>query len=744
MTTFLKKYGILSFIFLFLTFCIPTMHAMKKKEQEIILRSKDGVSFQIKRKFAKQSILLRDILEEEDDENENEEIPLPSIEAQYLKTIIQLLEQSHTSKQNKEVIANFIIAPYINWIKKSLKKSQDDTYTKQPPLNLRKLIAYLKGANYLNAQPVLKAVAYVIAKLSNKNNHYKITKDILENLPYELLFEIQAQWILQFRAYPIGLFEKTIIDDLKESSNYQPLINALNKEEFAAISYENGTITLLKTNIGSISRYIKNFNQWTSLAYVDADKNIIVHDLQTGRIQRSFKIESPIISFALSSNGKKLATFQRMYENESEQIIIENTTLGSSNDTFIGNKNEEVRRRTMPLGGNIFGGITPRSRPLNDPILEIPLDEHINGDSTTLEIKENMQTFEDLPNSHFLVCPPPIKPPTIEVDSGAIRELVFLTGAGKPLEQLEQNVKLLPEDRIPEACAEKNIKIWDVKTGKEILTIKSPSIQGFKLSSNGEKFAIRTHTELVVWDLQTKKVILTTDVGLISRDRDFKLSHNGEKLAVKIDKKLVVWNLQTKKAILTTDVDLISMDCDFKLSPDGKKLAVQKGKKLTVWDLQTQKVILTTDVDDSWVFTIRGLIRCEFGFSPNGEKLAIKNVTKFVVWDLQTKKVILTIDVGTLVGKPFAFGPDGEKLAIKDGTKFVVWDLQTQKVILTTDVYSLSDKPLAFSPDGKKLAVEEGRKLAVWDLQTQKKTMTIDSKAKIKSFTFTPFVYKPH
>jgi hypothetical protein len=224
-----------SFLILLSLLVSPFIHSTnpKKEDKDVELVSKDKQKFKIKWKIAELSGLLKDMLEETEDDEEMPSIPVPNIEGKNLKDIIELLEKSKKTKdkkpsEQKDVLVSFLENHRKGW-------------------NLKKLIALLKGANYLNIPVIIKAITYTIAKRAKEDQNYKITKDSIKKLPSDLLFEIEAQWIAQFHTIPIGLFSNNVIEDLQNTKKYKEFIdNMENKNLFTVIFYKKERIIMIK------------------------------------------------------------------------------------------------------------------------------------------------------------------------------------------------------------------------------------------------------------------------------------------------------------------------------------------------------------------------------------------------------------------------------------------------------------------------------------------------------------------
>ena len=158
------------------------------------------------------------------------------------------------------------------------------------------------------------------------------------------------------------------------------------------------------------------------------------------------------------------------------------------------------------------------------------------------------------------------------------------------------------------------IKVWDLEAGKETLTLRGHtgpvnclvlSGDGKRLYSGSEGASIfnvdRTHDNTIrVWDLQTGKEILTLH-GHASGVTSLALSGDGKRLCSgSWDKTIKVWDLQTGKEALTLRGHTSGVT-GLALSADGKRLFSGGREKypwkgdttIKVWDLEMGKEVLT-------------------------------------------------------------------------------------------------------------------------------------------------------
>ncbi|OUL34111.1 hypothetical protein [Nostoc sp. 106C] len=161
------------------------------------------------------------------------------------------------------------------------------------------------------------------------------------------------------------------------------------------------------------------------------------------------------------------------------------------------------------------------------------------------------------------------------------------------------------------ASADKTIKLWNLKTGKLINTIKSNNAFGItqmSISSNSQVLATAGIEEnaIKLWDLKTGKLIRKISVNGFANSIIF--SKDSNQLMAVVSKpfdsmKVEVWNAKDGKlihrgsAIGTPKNTYVGID----ISPDGKTYAVTGEEtylQLQVRDLMTDKTIVNFGKND--------------------------------------------------------------------------------------------------------------------------------------------------
>lgn len=133
-----------------------------------------------------------------------------------------------------------------------------------------------------------------------------------------------------------------------------------------------------------------------------------------------------------------------------------------------------------------------------------------------------------------------------------------------------------------------DVRLWDSKTGEELLVIEQPSARCVAFSPNDSYLASTGYKgEMLVWDIITGKKLLETtghDRGF-TLDEDIEFSPDGTRIAVVANDGVRVRNAATGKLLLFIKVVNWGFK-DIAFSPDGTRLATVSDN-LRVWDSDT-------------------------------------------------------------------------------------------------------------------------------------------------------------
>ena len=294
---------------------------------------------------------------------------------------------------------------------------------------------------------------------------------------------------------------------------------------------------------------------------------------------------------------------------------------------------------------------------------------------------------------------------TLSGHSGTVFALLFVT------------------DRILLSGSTREIKSWDVITGKVLRNIPSArSVTSLSLSPDKSMLAFAAIDRVVVIDLNEKKsrdLQVPASSGMKEPFRvAFRPTGTGDPiLATTFDNTVVLWNAKTGEQKDTFEHYATAEIKSVAFSPDGKLLATGGTDFWYIWDAEKHEPLF------------RGKsVPYGLAFSPDGKTIATSNMESNIeLWDVATGKETLHIDVKNNVLEAVTYSPDG-KLLIAGGYKvsketsgldasFRIWDAATGTEHNLKSGKTASLEALALSPDGKLLAVGgDDKKVRLWNL----------------------------
>ena len=230
------------------------------------------------------------------------------------------------------------------------------------------------------------------------------------------------------------------------------------------------------------------------------------------------------------------------------------------------------------------------------------------------------------------------------------------------------------------------IGFWDVATGKMTSSIKvilghvhgfdvPSSIQCVALSSDGQTLASGHYQHIKLWDVKTRKNIATL-IGHTHYVNAVAFSPDGKTLASAgtKDETVRLWDVASGKNTFTLRGHN-SYVCTVAFSPDGKILASGSYSGLPLlWDVATGNRSTTLKGNEDGVLTV--------AFSPDGKTVAAGHNSasdgRIKIWDVATGENIATLQpAGTVCS--IAFSKDGKTLASGNARNSIqLWDVPTR------------------------------------------------------------------
>jgi len=263
-----------------------------------------------------------------------------------------------------------------------------------------------------------------------------------------------------------------------------------------------------------------------------------------------------------------------------------------------------------------------------------------------------------------------------------VRLLRTLQIPGFKISKLSQcSVAFSPDGKLLSGvCYENTIPIWDVQSGKLLLSLESSPSHEVAVAFNSDGSQIATggfSNNIRLWDVVTGK--LTRSIGPLPSP---------------------IWELA--------------------YNPNGDRLASANFDRTSSPDVPGAHLWNTSNGELIWDYTESNakLIVLSVDYAPDGKTIAYGTFDSALILDSETGQLIKSLPIPNHVGD-LAFSSDGRLLATgSDDRKIRLWSMDNYELMATLDGHTHYVNGVAFSPDGKWLASgSHDKRVGIWDVE---------------------------
>ncbi len=260
------------------------------------------------------------------------------------------------------------------------------------------------------------------------------------------------------------------------------------------------------------------------------------------------------------------------------------------------------------------------------------------------------------------------------------------------------------------ASFDNTIKLWNVKSGRRIRTLKGHNMEvsSVSFSPNGNILASASYDSTIkLWDVKSGQEIRTLKghkwaVNSVSFRPDGKIIASGSN-----DNTIKLWDIESGLEIKTLKGHKQNAT-SVSFSPTGKMLASASwDSTIKLWDTESGQEIRTLK-GHKWAVN-------SVSFSPNGKIIASgSNDNTIKLWDIENGQEIRTLKGHNDCIKSISFSPTGKVLVSGDTNSTIkLWNVKSGQEIRTLKRHNFWVSNISFSPNGKILAS------ASWDGTTK-------------------------
>jgi WD40 repeat protein len=308
-----------------------------------------------------------------------------------------------------------------------------------------------------------------------------------------------------------------------------------------------------------------------------------------------------------------------------------------------------------------------------------------------------------------------------------------------------RTIAITADGRYAVACFSDTIKVFDLDTGREHLSLRGHRADVVAVAAIGQFPGALSFSEdgiMMTWDLENgDKTQADLDMSYFLEEGGFPISfsEDGNKYVVHSGDTLKEINAETGQELCAIGVGpgFVAAACDGRraiscFNPNASMRGELSG--MIVWDLENGQKLRTLEGHKG---RIRGV-----SLSPDGRwAVSSSDDGTIRVWDVASGSTMAVLrgKTGTYREESVAISADGGRVVSCTHSELRAWDLTLGEGVRILSGHDQEVQKIALSPDGRKIVSAASEELKVWDLTTGKILKSVAVKgSSISALAVTP------
>ena len=275
------------------------------------------------------------------------------------------------------------------------------------------------------------------------------------------------------------------------------------------------------------------------------------------------------------------------------------------------------------------------------------------------------------------------------------------------------------------SASDASINILDVKTGKEIKTLKGNGvyyINSVSFSKDGKYIVSASNDTIIrIWDWEKdgefkdmKGDSHTKKVNSVAFNKD-----GNRIISASDDKTIKIWDVETGTVIKTLKGHSNHVN-SAAFSQDGKLIvSASNDRTVRIWEVGTEKIKKREPL-------IGHTNKVKYAaFSQDGQRIVSVSENEILIWDTSKGEKLKEIDQIEPGYNSANFSQDGKRIVSTSSSSITIWDAETGKRLQKLD--NKSANSAFFSHDDKfVVSTSNGNSIRIWDVETIMKFLILE------------------